>query len=164
MKVLKSNYFRVKKSLINRLLKRIDVDIFLSEIEITDIKAILYDNNGLNNLTYLTNGEFALLRRILEINNGKQSFDTLEELKNNIKFNFDKPIEIESICCNCEFKKIDSETMTCEYGYDDVCPRDEVLTDEEKEKYYGDQQFELLDENTLKDIIIRLIYKGVLKL
>lgn len=174
-----NEYIVVKRNLILKLFKLIDSRKFFNLINVDEIKTIWHlgiiketkfkeDNtvlipNELTEQSILTFSQWQLVHEIILMENGVYNWKSFSDLKEHIQYDYSKRIETEGCCDNCNFKEWDLESDDCKFAYDDVCPRYEILTDEEKE-YFAEEKFEELSMNTLLQNIVQLLYMGILYL
>lgn len=173
-------YIVVKRSLIRKLFKLVNIEKFFASFNIIELKTIWHamiigerksiDNcvgimpNELIEQTFLTFGQWTIVHEIVVMENGAVTYNNLDEFRENIKYDYDKPIETEWKCDRCNFKEYEIGTEECKYDCDDTCPRDEVLTEEEKEIFNKAMEWEKLDMDALKHQLVNFMIRGLVYL
>lgn len=173
-------YIVVKRNLILDLFKLVDIELFFKSINWTDLKTIWHAmiegerkliQNGIgvmpNELVeqkILTFNQWNIVEEIVMMENGTEACEDIDDFRNRIEYDYDKPIEKEDICDNCKFKEYDYEIDDCKYAYDDNCPRYSTLTKEEKEYFDKPLEWETINDNTLKEELVNLMIMGIVYL
>lgn len=173
-------YIVVKRNLISQLFELVDINIFFKLFDCGNLKTIWHamiegQSNIIGNETAimpnelieqrcLTFAQWAIVHEIVFIESGLVVCNNINDLRERIQYDYNKPIEKEGQCDNCKLKEYDYEIEDCKYAYDDSCPRDAILTQEEKEIFERGPEWEILKIDTLKQELVNLMIMGLVYL
>ncbi|RSK26537.1 AraC family transcriptional regulator [Bacillus sp. HMF5848] len=168
-----SNVFIIaKRDLIKHILTKGDIYLSYSPLDIRtvwnvvpDIKSereknyyrkkeeviISMPNELINKIDSLTFMQQEILRNLIFQDCGALYYETFEDLIDQVKYNYNKPISSRCNKCNCDGVYLEED-----------CPRIEDMDTEELNEYLSKPRFELLNYENLRKEIDTLLIKGLL--
>lgn len=167
--LLPKQYILVKKNIINRLLEVVELNSIINyktkpynliTLWYEEIKAEQVENDMVampNELINSTMGmmKWSILHTLIIQEQGFEKYKTMEELRDDIKYDYCKPIDVFSEYCEwCDYKDQCDDDSDCLYI--------EELSEEEKEEFYDKPDHEMLTMERLCEEIKELFTTGLI--
>lgn len=168
---LPQGYILVKKSIINRILEKVELDTVINDkTDPKDVVTLWFDEiksepvkAGMismpNDLVESGLGmmKWTILSELIVQEQGFVKYTTMEELRDRIQYDYCKPINIYSEYCeSCKFKGDCDNEYECQYIQE--------LSEQEKDEFYDKPDHEVLTIERLCEEIKELFIEGLIYL